>query len=77
MTKRAPYERKHLKPTRRPMAGRSFPVSGESQKDDPPRAQKMMEGGYGMVKSTRPKESAIVKKSRAQLIQRLGILPRK
>ena len=37
----------------------------------------MMEGGYGMVKSTRPKESAIVKKSRAQLIQRLGILPRK
>ena len=56
-------------------AGRSFPVSGEQPQS--PRTQKVMEGGYGTVKSTRPKESAIVKKSRAQLIQRLGILPRK
>lgn len=56
-------------------AGRSFPVSGEPQKRPP--TQKVMEGGYGTVTSSRPKESAIVKKSRAQLIQRLGIQPRK
>ena len=55
--------------------GRSFPVSGEPQQR--PRTQKVMEGGYGTVKSSRPKESAVVKRSRAQLIQRLGILPRK
>jgi hypothetical protein len=56
--------------------GQSFPVSGEAD-DKAPRTQKLVEGGYGTIKSSRPKESAIVKKSRAQLIQRLGILPRK
>lgn len=69
MLKRKPAERK---------AGRSYPISGDPH--DPaakPRTQKVMEGGYGTVMSSRPKESTIVKRSRAQLIQRLGILPRK
>jgi hypothetical protein len=56
-------------------AGRSFPTSGEE--DSAPEARKVMAGGYGVVSPSNRKESAIVKKSRAQLIHRLGILPRK
>ncbi len=59
-------------------AGRSFPVSGEPEiSKRVSGTQKVVAGGYGSVSSSRPKESAIVKKSRAQLIQRVGILPRK
>ena len=59
-------------------AGRSFPVSGEAAiRPELRRTQKVMEGGYGTVMPNKGQESAVVKRSRAQLIQRLGILPRK
>lgn len=74
MSKLTTAERRHLKPKQFAGPGRSFPVNDESHDRA---AIRLAPKSYNAGNISKKTETAIVKKARADLHRRLGILPRK